>query len=227
LKWTPSAHRTTCDQDTYSLYAIFQLWTCQLPRGYPAAVSDNRQTLFVGTDLTREACFRHSCSNTEYKICNASVQSGDLPETQKSALVVPQPDRSRSWMLKMPINLRRPIHRFQVVPPTSLNGFTTRFTAHAERHNLFPSNQSAYRRHHNTATAVASVTNDMIRAIDGGEVTESSYFIWVQHLTLLDHCTLLDIHIVVLRWKVYIQLLWFNSYLISLLRPRTTKIHRS
>ena len=46
-----------------------------------------------------------------------------------------------------------------------------RFTAHAERHNLFPSNQSAYRRHHNTETAVISVMNDIIRATDRRRVT--------------------------------------------------------
>lgn len=45
----------------------------------------------------------------------------------------------------------------------------TRFTAHSERYKLFPSNQSAYRRHHNTETAVISIMN--IRAIDPGEVT--------------------------------------------------------
>ena len=45
-----------------------------------------------------------------------------------------------------------------------------RFTAHAERHKLLPSNQSTYRRHQNTETVVISVMNDIIRAIDCGEV---------------------------------------------------------
>ena len=60
----------------------------------------------------------------------------------------------------------------------------------AERHKLFPSNQSAYRRHHNTETAVISVMNDIICAIDRGEVTglvlldQSAAFDTVDHFNV-------------------------------------------
>ena len=66
------------------------------------------------------------------------------------------------------------------------------FTAHPEGHELFPSNQSAYRRHHNTETAVVSVMNDIICVIEHSEVTalvlldSSAAFDTVDHSKLLD-----------------------------------------
>ena len=88
----------------------------------------------------------------------------------------------------------------------------TRFTTHAERHKLYPSNQSAYRRHHNTEIAVISVINDIIRSIDRGDVTAlvlldlSAAFDTVYHSKLLD--------ILHRRFAMGgMPLLWFNSYL--------------
>jgi len=101
--------------------------------------------------------------------CNASLPSGDLPETQKSALIFPR--------LKKPTldaedaNSYRPISNSSVTSKFVERVVATRFTAHAERLRLFPSNQSAYRRHDNMETDVVSVRNDIIRVMDCGEVT--------------------------------------------------------
>ena len=65
----------------------------------------------------------------------------------------------------------RPISNSSFVSKFVERVVATRFTAHAERHKLFSSSQSEYHRHHNTETAVISVMNDIIRAIDRGEVT--------------------------------------------------------
>jgi len=62
---------------------------------------------------------------------------------------------------------------------------TARFTAHAENHKLFPTRQSASRRHHFTETVVVSVLNDIIRAADEGKVT---------CLVLLDLSAAFDMH---------------------------------
>jgi len=102
------------------------------------------------------------------EICNALLQSGDLPETQKSALVFP---RIKKLTLDAEdANSYQPISNLSFTSKFVGRIFATRFTARAERHRLFPSNQSAYRRHHNTETAVVSVMNDIIRAMDRGEV---------------------------------------------------------
>jgi len=75
-------------------------------------------------------------------------------------------------MLKMPTRIDQ--YQTQVLPLITSKFVewvvASRFTAHAERHRLFPSNQSAYRPippiYHNTETAVVSVKNDIIRAMD-------------------------------------------------------------
>jgi len=69
----------------------------------------------------------------------------------------------------------------------------TRFIAYAERYRLFPSNQSAYRRHHNMETAVVSVMNDIIRAMDRGEVTALILLDLSAAFDTVDHCTLLNV----------------------------------
>jgi len=151
------------------------------------------------------------------EMCNASLQSGDLPETQKSALVFPR--------LKKPTldaedpNSYRPISNLSFNSKFVERVVATRFTAHAERYRLFPSNHSAYRRHHNTETAVVSVMNDIIRAMDRGEVTALVLLDLSAAFDTVDHCTLLD----VLHRPFAVEgipLLWFNSYLTNLFRRR-------
>jgi hypothetical protein len=82
------------------------------------------------------------------EMCNASMQSGELPSTQKSAIVFPR--------LKKPTldaddaNSYRPISNLSFTSKFVERVVATQFTGHAERYGLFPPNQSAYRRHHNT-----------------------------------------------------------------------------
>ena len=94
------------------------------------------------------------------KICTASLQSGDLPDTQKSALVFPHLKKPK--MDAEDANSYRPISNLSFVSKFVERVVATRFIAHAERHKLFPSNQSANCRHHNTETAVISVMNDYL-----------------------------------------------------------------
>ena len=89
---------------------------------------------------------------------------------------------------------------------------TARFIAHAEDHKLFPSRQSAYRRHHSTETVVVSVLNDIIRAADDGKVTCLVLLDLSAAFDTVDHDILLD----VLRSRFLVEepaLKWFNSYL--------------
>ena len=44
-----------------------------------------------------------------------------------------------------------------------------RFNEHSTEHHLLPMNQSAYRAHHSTETAVTTVVDDIARAVDSGE----------------------------------------------------------
>jgi len=48
---------------------------------------------------------------------------------------------------------------------------TTICKSHATEFNLFPPKQSAYRQFHSTETAVLSVHNDIVRAVDNRELS--------------------------------------------------------
>ena len=45
-----------------------------------------------------------------------------------------------------------------------------RFNEHTTEHHLLPTNQSAYRAHHSTETAVTTVVDDIARAVDSGDL---------------------------------------------------------
>ena len=78
-------------------------------------------------------------------------------------------------------------------------------------HGLFPELQSAYRQHHSTETTLLKVKNDLLMAMDKGQVTLlvlldlSSAFDTVEQEVLLDRLR----STVGLRGKV---LSWFESY---------------
>jgi hypothetical protein len=126
-------------------------------------------------------------------MCNASFQSGTLPTDQKAAVVFP--------ILKKPLldpddpSSYRPISNLSFVSKLVERLVASRFTQHCENNDLLPRNQSAYRRHYSTETAVLRVHNDLVRAADNGQVTAlvlldlSAAFDTVDHghlLTVLD-----------------------------------------
>jgi hypothetical protein len=143
-------------------------------------------------------------------MCNSSLQSGHLPHTQKHAIVSPR--------LKKPtldsddINSYRPISNLSFISKLVEKVVSTRFTEHAERNKLFPSRQSAYRRHHSTETAVISIMNDIIRATDNGQITALVLLDLSAAFDTVDHTTLLEV--LHSRFAVDgLSLTWFQSYL--------------
>jgi len=89
-----------------------------------------------------------------------SIYNGD--SQLKHALVTPRlkkpaldPDTASSY---------RPISNLSFISVERL--VAKRFTSHVSLHTLFPAQQSAYRPFHSTETAVLSVHNDLVRAVD-------------------------------------------------------------
>jgi hypothetical protein len=88
----------------------------------------------------------------------------------------------------------------------------SRFIKHAESNKLFPVNQSAYRHHHSTETAVCILHNDLVRAIDKGHVTALVLLDLSAAFDTVDHKLLIE----VLKNRFSfdgIALDWFQSYL--------------
>ena len=124
-------------------------------------------------------------------MCNASLSSGTLPESQKHAIVRP--------LLKKPkldpddLNSHRPISNLTFTSKLveRVIAVTFMFMKYVNDHKLLPARQSAYSRFHSTETAIAAVHNDLIRAADADHVTAlvlldlSSAFDTVDHGILL------------------------------------------
>ena len=143
-------------------------------------------------------------------MCNASLQSGTFPDAHKHAVVFPR--------LKKPtldaddVNSYRPISNLSFVSKLVERAVAVRYTNHVEHHRLFPTRQSAYRRHHSTETAIVSVMDDIIRSIDEGKVTALVLLDLSAAFDTVDHGTLLD----VLHRRFAVTdtpLEWFGSYL--------------
>jgi hypothetical protein len=143
-------------------------------------------------------------------LSNMSMQLGVFPQLHKQAVVFPR--------LKKPTldaddaNSYRPNSNLTFISKFIERLVARRFVQHAEYHNLFPQNQSAYRRFHSTETAVISVTNDIIRSIDRGEITALVLLDLSSAFDTVDHQTLID----VLQKRFAVDgtaLIWFQSYL--------------
>ena len=143
-------------------------------------------------------------------MCNASMKLGEVPDSLKRAVVFPR--------LKKPtlnadeVNSYRPISNLSFTSKFVERLVAVRYTQHAEQSDLFPKNQSAYRRYHSTETAVINVMNDIIRAVDRGEVTALALLDLSAAFDTVDHQTLIE----VLRERFAINgvaLSWFKSYL--------------
>jgi Reverse transcriptase (RNA-dependent DNA polymerase) len=124
-----------------------------------------------------------------YHLRNQSLESGVFPVSQKQAIVFP--------VLKKPTldsdctSSYRPASNLTFAAKVLERVVTKRLVAHAKSFHLFPNIQSAYRCHYSTETAVLSVHNDIVRAIDHCLVTGllllnlSSAFDTVDHSVLL------------------------------------------
>jgi len=88
-------------------------------------------------------------------------------------------------------NSFRPISQLSFVSKLVERAVAVRFVIHCDQNGLLPVRQSAYRRHHSTETAVLIVYNDIVRAVDKGQVVPlvlldlSSAFDTVDHDCLL------------------------------------------
>ena len=144
-------------------------------------------------------------------MCNLScTQHRRFPSQLKQARVIPllkkptrDPDLTSSY---------RSISNLPFISKLIERVVAKRFTSFANSHHLFPSQQSAYRVHHSTETAVLSVHNDLVRATDKGHISLLVLLDLSSAFDTVDHQKLLS----VLERRFTVQsgaLNWFRSYL--------------
>ena len=128
-----------------------------------------------------------------FHLCNLSFQRGSFPSQLKHAVVTPRlkkpaldPDTASTY---------RPISNLSFISKLVERLVANRFTSHVNLHTLLPAQQSTYRPFHSTETAVLSVHNDLVYAVDDCRVSQlvlldlSAAFDTVDHQVLL--CMLL------------------------------------
>ena len=141
---------------------------------------------------------------------NKSLAEGKLPQTFKMAHITP--------VLKKPnldisdTSSYRPISNLSVISKLLERLVHVRITNHLNNNNLFPLNQSAYRRSHSTETAVLKVFSDALSAADNGKLTLLVLLDLSAAFDTVDHSILLQ------RLGSYFGLggstiKWFDSYL--------------
>jgi len=124
------------------------------------------------------------------RMCNASLSEGVFPSILKQAIVKPR--------LKKPtlnpddLNSYRPISNLSFISKVVERVVAAIvLSAHFESQDLLPSRQSAYRANHSTETAITAVYDEIVRAVDSGDMCAqvlldlSSAFDTVDHETLL------------------------------------------
>ncbi|NJL57478.1 hypothetical protein HC928_21855 [bacterium] len=103
------------------------------------------------------------------RMVNASLSQGRLPQSQKRAIISP-------LIKKVGLDVNemgnfRPVSNLTYTSKIVERAVSSQLHEYLQEHHLLPKNQSAYRRHHSTETAMLRVLSDALRAADIRQVT--------------------------------------------------------
>ena len=150
-------------------------------------------------------------------LVNQSLASGIFPQSFKTAVV--RPLLKKSSLDQNTLKNYRPVSNLSFLSKIFEKIALQQLFSYLNTHNLLPHNQSAYRPAHSTETALIRVTNDILSALDRGEVTILTLLDLSAAFDTVDH----DILFSTLRTHFGISgtvLSWFESYLTN----RTQKV---
>ena len=122
-------------------------------------------------------------------MCNASLQEGNLPSTQRHAIVTPLLKKSN--LDADELKNYRPVSNLTFISKVVERLVSEQLVGYLQANELMPRLQSAYRRHHSTETALLRVLSDLIAAADDRSVSLlglldlSAAFDCVDHTILL------------------------------------------
>ena len=143
-------------------------------------------------------------------MCNSSFQQHTFPSLHKTAIV--HPLLKKSTLDPSELASYRPISNLSVISKTIERLVNNRLSAHMDSQALLPSTQSAYRKYHSTETSLVRIHNDIVSAIDQGQVAALVLLDLSAAFDTVDHEVLLNI--LQQRFGVTGSALdWMTSYL--------------
>lgn len=143
-------------------------------------------------------------------MCNASFKQHAVPASLKKAVV--HPLLKKATMDPSDISSYRPISNLSFISKTMERVVSRRLAGHTNKQKLLPETQSAYRPNHSTETALVRIHNDIVHAVDRGDVAALVLLDLSAAFDTVDHTILID----VLRDRFGLQgdvLDWMTSYL--------------
>ena len=120
-----------------------------------------------------------------------SFMQGYFPASQKHAIV--RPHLKKPSLDPLDIKSYQPILNISFISKLTERLVVERFNNHASAHHLLPAKQSVYRQYHSTETAITIVHNDIVRAIDAGNVSALVLLDLSAAFDTIDHDVLLDV----------------------------------
>ena len=141
---------------------------------------------------------------------NLSMSSGVVPGTFKTAIVTPIP--KKTGLDESDPRNYRPISNLATLGKLFERVVAGQLTSYLNLNKLFPELQSAYRQHRSTESALVKVVNDIILAIDSGDIALLSLLDLSSAFDTVDHDILLER----LKLSFGVQstpLSWIKSYL--------------
>jgi hypothetical protein len=143
-------------------------------------------------------------------MCNTSFRQHTFPSLHKTAVV--RPLLKKSTLDPSALASFRPISNLSVISKTIERLVNNRLSFHMDSNNLLPSTQSGYRQHHSTETSLVRIHNDIISAIDHGQVAALVLLDLSAAFDTVDHAVLLNV--LQQRFGITASALdWMTSYL--------------
>lgn len=153
-------------------------------------------------------------------IINYSFETGKVPDMWKNALVKPIPKKSN--IIKNLSDLR-PISLLSVPLKIAEAALHAQLTDYVESLKILPPSQSGYRKGYSTVTALCSMTDDFISAMDNHKLNSLTLLDMTKAFDSIDlNCLVAKLHYYGIRNNC---LQWFHSYLFN--RNQCTVVHTS
>ena len=123
-------------------------------------------------------------------MCNASLQEGCLPMSQRHAIVTPR--LKKSGLDASDAKNYRPVSNLTFMSKVVERLVCRQLVAFLDKNSLLPRHQSAYGRRHSTETAVLKIVSHLFLASDPGQVSLLALFDLSAAFDTVDHTILLD-----------------------------------